>query len=373
VKILFLSNFYNHHQAYVSRELYKQTNGQYRFVATEKMPDERKKLGYLSIQDEFVVQYGESDERDLQIQQWIDEADAIIIGSAPEYLIENRKKMRKAILRYSERPLKNGFQWWKYPLRYFSWHLKNPYKSPIYMLCASAYTASDYAMYGLFKNKTFKWGYFPRCVHYEDVEQMILKKNPTEILWCGRFLNWKHPDDAIVIASNLKKEGYQFHLTIIGTGDMETQLKNMVLSYDLKDEITFTGAVSSEEVRSYMEYAGIYLMTSDRKEGWGAVLNEAMNSACAVIASSSAGAVPYLVKDGVNGMVYDDNCIDELYTKIKFLLDHPDKQRQLGLHAYRSIVEIWNPEVAATRLVRLIEQLSNEQKFFFDEGPCSKA
>ena len=93
MKILFLSNFYNHHQSSVSKELYKQTNGQYRFVATESMPEDRKKLGYADIKDEFVVQYGENANQNRQSHQWIDEADVVIIGSAPEYLIENRNQL----------------------------------------------------------------------------------------------------------------------------------------------------------------------------------------------------------------------------------------------------------------------------------------
>ena len=151
MNIIFLSNFYNHHQSCISQELYKQTNGQYRFIATEVIPEERKKLGYLDIGDEFVLQYGKDLVLDQQIQHLIDEADVVIVGSAPEYMIEKRKKMRKLILRYSERPLKNGFQIWKYPLRWMKWHIKNPSGTPIYMLCASGFTAEDYRKFGMFR------------------------------------------------------------------------------------------------------------------------------------------------------------------------------------------------------------------------------
>ena len=214
MKILFLSNFFNHHQSAISRELYQQTNGQYRFVSTDTMPEERKQLGYADIMDEFVVHYGENPTQDMKIRQWIDEAEVVIIGSAPEYLIENRKKLHKLILRYSERPLKNGFQFWKYPLRWMKWHEKNPLKAPIYMLCASGFTADDYRKFGLFKNKAYKWGYFPECLKYDNFDGMLKNKKRNEILWCGRFLDWKHPDDAIAVAKKLKSEGkteeYQF-------------------------------------------------------------------------------------------------------------------------------------------------------------------
>lgn len=373
MKILFLSNFYNHHQSSVSKELYQQTNGRYRFVATEAMPEDRKKLGYADVRDEFVVQYGESEDQDRQIRQWIDEADAVIVGSAPEHLIENRKKQRKLILRYSERPLKNGFQWWKYPLQYFAWHRRNPSNVPIYMLCASAYTAQDYAKYGLFQNRTLKWGYFPRCITYECFAEMIAQKDVAEILWCGRFLDWKHPDDAVAVAARLKKENYRFHLTVVGTGEMEGQLKKMVAEHGLENEVTFTGSVSSEKVRSFMERVGIFLMTSDRKEGWGAVLNEAMNSGCAVVASRDAGAVPYLVQDDVNGMIYNKCSVDALYKKTAFLLDHPEEQKRLGLAAYETITGMWNAGESARRLVRIVDQLRNGSGELFQEGPCSKA
>ena len=47
-----------------------------------------------------------------------------------------------------------------------------------------------------------------------------------------------------------------------------------------------------------MEKSHIHLFTSNHLEGWGAVVNEAMNSGCAVVANREAGAVPYLIEHG---------------------------------------------------------------------------
>lgn len=372
MSIVFLSNFYNHHQSDISRKLFALTGGQYHFVATEEMPEERRQLGYADTRDVFVLQYGSDPTR---IQQLIDDADAVIVGSAPEHLLENRKKQKKLILRYSERPLKKGFQWWKYPVRWLRWHKNNPHGAPIYMLCASAYTASDYRKLGLFRNRTLKWGYFPQCKEYESTAQLFARKTPTEILWCGRFLDWKHPDDALTAAARLKQENMPFHLTMIGTGEMEQQLKAMAASLDLAECVTFPGAMSPEQVRTAMEGAGIFLMTSDQKEGWGAVLNEAMNSGCAVIASREAGSTPYLVQDGSNGMIYSAKHTMELYEKIRFLLEHPAEQQRLGAAAYETIVTEWNAETATRRLVQVIAQLhqGHTAEMLFPGGPCSRA
>ncbi len=31
----------------------------------------------------------------------------------------------------------------------------------VYMLCASAYTSADFSLVGAYRNKSYKWGYFP--------------------------------------------------------------------------------------------------------------------------------------------------------------------------------------------------------------------
>ena len=277
MKIVFLSNYYNHHQAYLSRKLYELTDGNYKFIASTCVSESRKKLGYVELKDDFVISYDGTDD----VQYIIDSADIAIIGSAPEVWIENRKKQGKLIFRCSERPLKKGFQLWKYPYRFLKWHKQNPRNARIYMLCSSAYTAADYSNFGLFKDKCFKWGYFPECKYYESVEALMGGKIENEMLWCGRFLDWKHPDDVLTVAKRLKEDGRVFHINIIGTGEMQNELELLRDQYELSEYVTFVGSVSADKVRAYMEKASIYLFTSDKQEGWGAVLNEAMNSGCA--------------------------------------------------------------------------------------------
>ncbi len=373
MKIVFISNFYNHHQAYISKKLYELTGGDYWFISTAELPEDRKKLGYSEDSEKYVIQYGVNNEKNIRLQALIDSADVVIIGSAPEHLLKNRKAQKKLIVRYSERPLKNGFQWWKYPIRWIKWHKNNPTGVPIYMLCASAYTASDYARFGLFKKRTFRWGYFPECKRYTNFESVLSNKNSKEILWCGRMLDWKHPDDAIAVAERLKNDNYDFQLLIIGKGKMEQELKRIVLQRGLSDVIKFLGSMSPGKVRAHMEHAGIYLFTSDRKEGWGAVLNEAMNSGCAVVASYEAGATPYLINKGINGLVYSSGNVNDIYIKVKYLFDHPEEQRRMGRAAYKTIVHEWNPEIAAERLLMILEKILEGHKFIdiFLDGPCS--
>ena len=124
----------------------------------------------------------------------------------------------------------------------------------------------------------------------------------------------------------------------------------------------------------HSKHCEIFLFTSDRNEGWGAVLNESMNSGCAVVSSHAIGSTPFLLEDSKNGLIYKNGDIADLYNKVKYLLDNPEKRRLLGKNAYDSILTLWNPRVAAERFLVIAKQvLEAKATDVFFEGPCSSA
>lgn len=372
MKILFCSNYFSHHQRPLSDALDELTEHNYFFLAHREMDTERKTLGWG--QDLARPYVGMPTDGD--IQKKLEDLDVLITGSFPEKLTTDYAKYAKLFFRYSERPLKTGNPALKYIPRFLRWHRRNPPWRKTYMLCASAYTAGDYAKFGLFHDRCYKWGYFPETIRYPSIDDLIDRKEKATILWCGRFISWKHPDDVIEVAKMLRDAGCCFKIKMIGTGEMERQLKQQASEAGLLDEnVRFLGAMSPEAVRRHMESAGICLFTSDRQEGWGAVLNEAMNSGCAVVASDAAGATPYLVNDGVNGSVYHSGDVQELYEKVRRLLENTTMQYSFGKAAYQTITELWNSEVAAKRFLQLSQALLNgtDASGLFANGPCSPA
>ena len=370
MKIVFLSNFFNHHQWPLSDALDRITGGNFCFIETEPIPNDRRRLGYgWANVPEYVVTAYKSEAARQHAQDLVIEADVVIAGSTPDEYLWERIKVGKLIFRYSERPLKQGLEPLKYFVRLARWHWRNPARKPIYLLSASAYAAADYAKFGLFRSKAYQWGYFPEALRYERLPQ----KEENSILWVGRFLDWKHPDDALRAVAGLRDEGRDVHLRFIGMGPMEQQLRDMVSELRLEERVSILGSMRPEQVRAHMERASIFLFTSDRQEGWGAVVNEAMNSGCAVVASHAAGCVPYLVKDGVNGLVYRSEDVRMLTEKVRFLLDHPQKRAQMGAVAYETIIQEWNSETAARRLVALAQGLCSGEAPCNESGPCSPA
>ena len=371
MEIVFLSNFYNHHQMPLSRSLQKMLHGNYAFIATTPMDAERRQMGYQEYTEPFLYQFEDCPE---VCMEQINRADAVIFGSAPRKLIQERLRAGKLVFQYSERIYKRKPPFYEMPARAVKYYLEKGRYRNMYLLCASAFTAADYTKTHTFPHRAYRWGYFPETKHYR-LEELFAGKNRHKILWVGRFLDWKHPDDVLRVAKRLKEDGYSFSMDIAGTGEMEAQLKSMAEAMGLNDCVTFLGPIPSNRVRELMETAGIYLFTSDRNEGWGAVLNESMNSGCAVVASHAIGSVPYLMKHNENGLIYKSGDVDEIYQNVKYLLDNPGEQQRLGSAAYETITGLWNAEVAAQRLMTLSEHLLAGEKYpdLFEEGPCSRA
>jgi glycosyltransferase involved in cell wall biosynthesis len=176
-------------------------------------------------------------------------------------------------------------------------------------------------------------------------------------------------------AEELSKTHTNFHITMLGGGELESAIKEQIKEKKLEQYITLAGTRKPEEVRQFMEKAPIFLMTSDRQEGWGAVMNEAMNSGCAVIANRMVGATPFLIEHGVNGYEYRKASAEELAKLTVPLIDDKELCKEVGLQAYSTIIKEWNPAVAAKRLLQLCEDVTvgKEPQIRWASGPCSKA
>lgn len=374
--VTFFSNFLLHHQTPFCEAMVRLLGDNFRYVATERIPQERLDMGYrdLSKSVTYAVNSYENEESYKKALQLGANSDVVIIGSAPDVFIEERLRHNKLTFRYFERFFKEG-RWRILDPRVLKAHYKQDFryrKKNLHMLCASAYTAPDCRFIFSYPNKTYKWGYFPPVKKYDEIGEIIKSKRSASVLWVSRFIKLKHPEAPLFVAKRLKEEGYDFNLDIIGRGELEQKIRQEISKNGLDANVRLLGTMSPEKVREHMEQSEIFLFTSDRNEGWGAVLNESMNSACAVVASGAIGSVPYLIKDGENGLIYKDGNLNDLYNKVKFLLDNRERREEMGEKAYKTLTETWNAEVAAERLLKLIENINEGKGTPFVDGPCSR-
>lgn len=379
MKVTFVSNYINHHQIPLSNVLYEHLGDNYTFIQTEPMEEERIRLGWNPEDVPPYVRYA-YEEREA-CEKLILDSDVVIWGGLEdETMLQPRLQAVKPILRYSERLYKTG-QWKAVSPR----GLRKKYldhtryrKAPVYLLCAGAYVASDFHIVRAYPDKMMKWGYFPECKAHE-IEKLWEEKEYTdekkEILWAARFIDWKHPELVVELAEEMAKVRKDFHITMLGSGELQSAIESLIQEKKLEAFITLAGTQTPSGVRELMEKAPLFLMTSDRQEGWGAVMNEAMNSGCAVIANRMVGAGPYLIEHGRNGYLYRKGTARELADLIIPLLDSRGLCRGIGVQAYETIAGEWNARTAAERLLLLIQDMAEGKnpQIRWTSGPCSKA
>lgn len=379
--IVFFSNYINHHQVHFADELYKLTSGNFYFVETMKLPEFRQKLGYSDFSDRpYLIQTWKSDCNIKKAEELCKNADVALFGGGDilKYQI-NRAKEKKISFEISERWFKKGIINILSPnliKNIVAYHTIFKY-SPMYKLCCSAYTAGDQYKLGSYKNRCYKWGYFtsvPEGVEVETRNQGVsTSKTTPHLMWCGRFLRWKHPELPVKMAALLKEKGYKFKLDMYGSGSEEGAIRQLIQQLHVDDIVKTHGAKSNEEILHAMRQHDIFLFTSDKNEGWGAVANEAMGNGCVLVGSNEIGSIPFLIKDGENGFIFKSKDVESLTKKVEWLINHPEDRAKFAQNGYKTIKEIWSPYNAAKNLIQLINDIKSGKDTSITEGPCSKA
>ena len=377
MSLVFYSNFINHHLSTLLDELYDYDKGQCWFVETMQIPSWLIQNGYTdSSSRSYVIQAWKDDASKKKAEELCVNADVAIFGAdSLEYQIM-RAKTGKLSFEVSERWLKKGILNLLSPrLLRNMWYYHTLFrKKPVYKLCSSAYAAWDQYKMLSYKDRCYKWGYFTRVDDY-DIEASLDDRQVAEfrLMWCARFLKLKHPEMAIRLAARLKAKGYAFTLDMYGSGVELERMQLLALQLDVTDVVRFCGNLPNDQILEQMRCHDIFLFTSDRNEGWGAVANEAMSNGCVLVASDAVGSVPFLVKDGENGCVFKSCDLDSLMNKVEYLLNNRTEIRRLAINGYLTMKTVWSPENAARNLMTLIDDLRNGRDTSVADGPCSKA
>lgn len=377
MKLAFYINYLNHHQVLVADELYRLLGENFVFVATYPRCEQDLKGGKDYSDRPYCLLAGESEEARRKAMALLREVDVAFIGGGNlEYEVE-RAKIGKLAFEVSERWLKRGWLNVLSPLvlkNIFYYHTLFR-KKPIYKLCCSAFAASDCAKLGAFRNRCYKWGYFTKVDENADFEKDSATQNPPvfRLMWCARFLKLKHPELPVRMAAILKQKGYSFALDFYGSGAEEAETKRLASRLAVEDVVRFHGSRPNEEILLAMKRHDMFLFTSDRLEGWGAVANESMANGCVLVASDAIGSAPYLVEDGRTGYRFQSGDADSLAAAVQRLLDDPARMRRMQENAYRHMRDQWSPRHAAEALLRLIDDLQAGRETSIAAGPCSRA
>lgn len=373
----FVSNYINHHQMPLCEALRRELGDDFTFIQTMPMEEERVAMGWgVDMRQLPYVQCLYQDE--YACRRTIAESDVVLFGwSQREDIAAERLASGRATMRVSERLYREG-QWKAVSPRglaaKYQEHIRYRKKN-VCMLCAGAYTASDFHLIGAYPGKLFRWGYFTRLRTYseEQFNTMKVQDGRLHIVWAGRFIPLKHPEYVVRLAGTLRDKGCPFFIHMLGDGELEPQIRQDVDQAGLAESFRFYGYTEPERVRDVMEQCHIHLFTSNHLEGWGAVVNEGMNSGCVEVVNEQVGAAPYLIRHGVNGLVYPKDRYGKMEALVLDLFENWETRRRMGRAAYETIRDVWNAEYAAKELLRFAEGLLRGEIVPGKEGPLTAA
>lgn len=383
-RIVFITKSLCYHQVHISDSLYKIYGDEFCFIQVREPLDFRVAAHQEGFERPYLKGLARSKEEFDDCMNILKTAQVIIAGEVSSSI--SKKFNKKALLlKYSERIFKPDLDRYSFfqkikQILYYAKEKVFPACKNRYLLSAGAYTLLDYSKFGLYKNRSFMWGYFPYFFKYDwkDLEAIKNKNDCVNIAWVSRLIKYKHPESALEVAKYLNSKNVDFVLHLVGDGDASAgELKDFILDEikknNLQNRVIVHGKLPSEDVLQLYKKCDIALFTTSFSEGWGVGVNEAMNAGCSVVAAHSVGSARYLINNNVNGIIYEYGRGD-LLCKICYELALDKNRRfEIGEQALKTILEEWNYEIAADRLSKLIDALLNKNESPFTEGPCSKA
>jgi glycosyltransferase involved in cell wall biosynthesis len=159
------------------------------------------------------------------------------------------------------------------------------------------------------------------------------------VLYAGKFQRRKRPDDLLRAAAALNREGIIFYLVMVGSGEMQTDLRALAQDLGLSN-IHFSGFVNQAGLPRIYAACDLFVLPSEN-EPWGLAVNEAMCARLPIVASSEIGCVSDLVHDRRNGHTFSAGNVTGLTDALRPLLTDPDLRRRMGA-ASRDIIARWS-------------------------------
>ena len=181
------------------------------------------------------------------------------------------------------------------------------------------------------------YGFTPDDVVLVTVGRLEVRKNHTNVL------------KAI---HRLRDSGLSLKYLIVGAGEEEQRLRNLVKDLYLDQAVKFTGILTDHERSLAMAIADIHIMPSIKHaqmiEGFGIVFIEAAATGIPSIAGNTGGQTE-AVMDGKTGLVIDGTNMDAIISAIRQLAENQQLRRRLGESGRQwAAVHEWQTVVAET-------------------------
>ena len=180
-------------------------------------------------------------------------------------------------------------------------------------------------------------------------------KNKKIMLFAGRLQERKRPDLVVEAMSRIIKRVPEAHAIIIGDGAMKGKIQQRISELGLEEHVSLVGAIFDEKIIAH------YLMASKLAvipAHAGLFIQHAFDYGLPIVVGNDMRSHPpeiELVKEGENGLFFEDGDSTHLANQIIILLEDEYKRLEMSLNAKRIIRDKYNVKNMADGLYQAIQ------------------
>jgi phosphatidylinositol alpha-1,6-mannosyltransferase len=157
----------------------------------------------------------------------------------------------------------------------------------------------------------------------------IPDEGPLKLICVARLIKRKGQHHLIEAINRITLQGIDIRLYLVGSGDAEGELRELIATLQIEDQVKFLGYIPREEIPVYYSQAHVFVLPS-YNEGMSVATLEAMASGLPVIVSRTPGTEE-LVIEGENGLIFEWGDIDLLTQHLLKLDSDRTLARQMAL------------------------------------------
>lgn len=188
---------------------------------------------------------------------------------------------------------------------------------------------------------------------FTPADSSATNKERLQIISTSRLIERKGVHFLVDAVISLLQSKQPVDLHIVGSGDMEEQMKKTVAEAQAGDHITFYGAVNHDKLARMYMAADIFVLPS-LNEGMSNSMLEAMASGLAIVATDTGGTAELLTEQ--NSILVQPENAEELYAALSVLLQDKSRLTEMKKHS-RMQAEQMNWSSMCTEYMTVYEQL----------------
>jgi glycosyltransferase involved in cell wall biosynthesis len=143
---------------------------------------------------------------------------------------------------------------------------------------------------------------------------------------------------------------------LVGEGSQEHELRLLVKKLMLEKNVIFIGSVPHEQMPKY--YAACEINCNPCILGQGYSALEAL--ACEKPVVGARAKMQIRIEDNVDGLLFELGNIEDFASKISWLLEHPEKRREMGRRGRNRVVEQHSLKTQTQKHIEIYNRITSQ-------------